>query len=340
MSALRINAVNSGTGRSAGSTKSRSPALPRSTSNLSMIEQGIGNVKRSEKENNTDPRLGPAPSSAIPSYPRAFFYPMLPWGAHSTIFPEERLRGQTTILLWEVFLFFWILWTLIEIPFHSGYVTHPEYFPSCSGVPQIIDIISDCFFFLDTIVQMHAAKFVYNAHTSEWTLTDKLTEVRYNYATGFSPFDRSLLWDLVAATPFVQIACWMSKQDADAGLVDTIGDAYNFWEARPFRFVMFIRLQRVVKVLRLWRLAEFIDKVQLEHGAMSTAFTLGRLILFLFFAAHILGCIFFNVGLQSSSIEKGWLKSEGNILPRDPSNWFYEWVCCTYWAITTMTTYV
>jgi len=314
--------------------------MGRSSSNLSMSENGIGNVTRSEKQNNSDPRLGPAQSSAIPSYPRAFFYPKLPWGAPSTIFPEERLRGQTRILIWEIFLFCWILWTLLEIPFHSGYVTHPEHFPSCSGVPRIIDIISDCVFLLHPAPQIQAAKFVYHPDISDWTLTDKLTEVRYNYATGFNPFDRSLLWDLVAAAPLVQVACWMMKQDADAGLVDTIGDAYNFWEARPFRYVMFIRLQRVVKVLRLWRLAEFIEEVQLQHGAMSTAFTLGRLILFLFFAAHILGCIFFNVGLQSASIEKVWMNAEGNILPRDPSNWFYEWVCCTYWAITTMTTYV
>ncbi len=56
-------------------------------------------------------------SVSMPDYPRAWFYPELPWGAPVTDFPAERLRGQTAMLVWEFFLLVWILWIAFEIPY-------------------------------------------------------------------------------------------------------------------------------------------------------------------------------------------------------------------------------
>jgi hypothetical protein len=53
----------------------------------------------------------------MPDYPRAWFYPELPWGAPVTDFPAQRLRGQTAMLVWEIFLLTWILWIAFEIPY-------------------------------------------------------------------------------------------------------------------------------------------------------------------------------------------------------------------------------
>ena len=62
-------------------------------------------------------RLSAADSGKIPEYPRAWFYPQLPWGAPITTFPPERLRGQTAMLVWEIFTLVPILYVGFEIPY-------------------------------------------------------------------------------------------------------------------------------------------------------------------------------------------------------------------------------
>ena len=39
----------------------------------------------------------------LPDYARAWFYPLRPWGAPVSMFPQIRLRGQSIMLLWEIF---------------------------------------------------------------------------------------------------------------------------------------------------------------------------------------------------------------------------------------------
>ena len=41
----------------------------------------------------------------------------LPWGAPVTDFPEQRLRGQTAMLAWELFTLIWILYIAFEVPY-------------------------------------------------------------------------------------------------------------------------------------------------------------------------------------------------------------------------------
>ena len=38
----------------------------------------------------------------VPDYPRALFYPLLPWGAPQSAFPASRMRGQRRMLYWEI----------------------------------------------------------------------------------------------------------------------------------------------------------------------------------------------------------------------------------------------
>jgi hypothetical protein len=53
----------------------------------------------------------------IPDYPRAWFYPMLPWGAPVTLFPKKRLRGQHFMLAWETLMLACIMYIAIDVPF-------------------------------------------------------------------------------------------------------------------------------------------------------------------------------------------------------------------------------
>lgn len=68
----------------------------------------------------------------IPDYPRAWIYPMLPWGAPNTSFPETRLRGQTFMLWWEVYILGWIMYIAVDVPYRwvPPFVSWKELFSS------------------------------------------------------------------------------------------------------------------------------------------------------------------------------------------------------------------
>ena len=149
---------------------------------------------------------------------------------------------------------------------------------------------------------------------------------------------RSLLWDFIAAFPFLQIGCAVMHSDTmfpkshgGAGLVAPIewaGDARDLQNARPFLFVMFCSMLRISKGMRLWKIEETMEELSMRSPGWATVFTLVRLLFSLFICAHYMGCLWFYVGISSESIDSGWISGEGGILPRDDSNFMYEWVCC------------
>lgn len=73
--------------------------------------------------------------TAIPDYPRAWVYPLLPWGAPVTLFPEWLLRGQTFMIWWEAFTLVWVVWTSFDVPYTAGYVI--EDLNKCQGWHQV-----------------------------------------------------------------------------------------------------------------------------------------------------------------------------------------------------------
>ena len=192
----------------------------------------------------------------------------------------------------------------------------------------------DLVFLADIVVQCHSAYFEFDYERGKHVLIDKLGDIRSIYFKELSPFARSLLWDVLAAFPFTQIGCAVHHNDKNAPALT--GDARDIWQARPHQFVMFLQMLRSCKILRLWKLSESAEYVSMYSTAWSSIFSLLYLVFILFFSAHFLGCIWFYVGIGSNSIENGWISSEGGILPREEHNWFYEWICCMYFAVATM----
>jgi hypothetical protein len=147
-----------------------------------------------------------------------------------------------------------------------------------------------------------------------------------------------MIWDFMAAFPFLQIGCLVMYNDTmqprshgGAGEVAPptwAVDARDLENARPFLFVMFCSMLRILKGMRLWKIAEVMEELSMRSPGWATVFTLVRLLFYLFFCAHYLGCIWFYIGIGSGSIKNGWIAGEGGILPRDESNFLYEWICC------------
>ena len=184
----------------------RRGSVPSSTAGLQAAERAALCPRGQENEN-------------IPDYPRALFYPLRPWGAPVSAFPKERLRGQKMMLAWEIFTVAFIAYTAIYVPYAMTFgIPEPSakgpkmmVYTTSSGWNQAFDIFSDLVFAADIFVQMHAAFFVENMEgDGQWGLVDKTAEIRQAYFLQMRPWHRSLLWDLLCAFPFVQVAAAFS----------------------------------------------------------------------------------------------------------------------------------
>jgi hypothetical protein len=113
--------------------KSQSKAF-LSIRRLSLIEKA-GAAKLEHQD--TKPHL--------PDYPRAWFYPELPWGAPVTMFPQGRLRGQGLLLYWECFTLCFVLYISFEVPYRAGYAL--DTFPACTVLWRQVSKIMSCAIF-------------------------------------------------------------------------------------------------------------------------------------------------------------------------------------------------
>lgn len=172
--------------------------------------------------------------------------------------------------------------------------------------------------------------------------------------TCLSPFKRSLIWDVLCCFPFIQVSCAIWSRSIEE-LAQGSG-TYNSWKV-GWEVVHWLALFRVLKLWRLWKLAETAENIQRASMAQANMLTLAKMIFYLFFVAHYLGCIWFAVGIvppgadtYMADFESSWTYLEGSIwienddgtftrkMVAEPDGWLYEWLTSIYWAVTTMTT--
>jgi hypothetical protein len=104
----------------------------------------------------------------IPDYPRAWFYPILPWGAPVSAFPLDRLRGNKRMIAWELIVLAFCMYNMVEVPYRLFFGMHRDLagaeedlgLPVCEwGWKVAIDCISYFVFAIDIVFQMHSAFF-------------------------------------------------------------------------------------------------------------------------------------------------------------------------------------
>jgi hypothetical protein len=168
------------------------------------------------------------------------------------------------------------------------------------------------------------------------------------------PFKRSFFWDVLCCFPFIQVSCaiWTRSLEELAKGSGT----YSSWKV-GWEIVHWLSLFRVLKLYRLWKLSETAEKIQRASMAKANLLTLAKMIFYLFFVAHYLGCTWFAVGnvtpgsdTSMADFESSWTYLEGAIwienddgtftrkIIAEPDGWLYEWLASIYWAVTTMTT--
>ena len=100
-----------------------------------QIPQNSQSVRKKETSFVAPSVRAHAGDPALPDYSRAWVYPLLPWGAPATLYPETLLRGQTFMVWWEAFTLVWIIWTSFEVPYRAGYAI--ENIGMCQGWQQV-----------------------------------------------------------------------------------------------------------------------------------------------------------------------------------------------------------
>lgn len=193
-----------------------------------------------------------------------------------------------------------------------------------------------------------------NAQDGQWELIDRLSDIRKEYFICADPFKRSFIWDVLCCFPFIQVSCAIWKRSLEE-LAQGSG-SYASWKL-GWEIVHWLSLFRVLKLYRLWKLAETAENIQRASMSQANLLTLAKMIFYLFFVAHYLGCIWFAVGNVTpgsdtfmADFESSWTYLEGSIwiengdgtftrkIEADPDGWLYEWLTSIYWAVTTMTT--
>ena len=157
------------------------------------------------------------------------------------------------MLGWELVVSACILYVMVEVPYtlafgipeEQGWAGHPV----CTHGGKIaFDVIFDLVLVLDIGMQMHSAFFVGNPLNGQWELVDKISDVRSAYFHCFSPWDRSLIWDLACCFPFTQISCliWYRSLQDQANKSSSYMLWLTGWQV--------LHSLSLLRILKLWRL--------------------------------------------------------------------------------------
>lgn len=297
---------------------------------------------------------------------RAWFYPELPWGAP----PSWQLLGspQTKWLLpWEICTSCAVVYVGLKVPYTSfiDNVKEPgdQIFGGCNlnalgtwsdeqtelgwkvraqSATAGIDLVCDIMFALDIAIAFLTARWIVDTEGREhWRLVEDRRTIKNMYMFSCPENKFTLVpqfWiDFLGAVPW---------QYADCVLSASIGQS----------LLKGIRVMKMIKLFRLMRLKRLIDHFRFKFPGAGVLLNASQLLLVLFFAAHVMGCIWFMIGLLAG--EGGWIAGAGlaEFVPvsdgdgeRQSAVFSYsgseiislrtrefEWVTALYWAITTV----
>ena len=266
-------------------------------------------------------------------------YPELPWGAPPSWNRQGKIGG-VFLVYWEMLTCLACVYVAITVPYIVGIDEvkgEDALFGQCvigqiaaltrggdwQGIIAVVDLICDCLFVLDLVLNFHTARWQISHQGREhWELIDDLPSIRKYYLWQVNA-DGKLTWmpgaffvDLIGVIPWQYIDCMGANAVAKS-----------------------LRLLRLIKLTRMYRLRRLIEGLYFRFPSSVFAIKCMELVLTMFLAAHWMCCLWFRVGYHD-----GWVHTaNANLRDEDgkPKYEFqevYEWLTSFYWAITTMTT--
>ena len=287
--------------------------------------------------------------------PKAWLYPELPWGA-PPCWEQGRSRGQTFLIIWDITIFICCLYVAGAVPFELGILDALVDDSTCvlmelmdplnstrkMAILALLDVTVDVFFTVDIVLHFYQAVWQISKDGSpHWEIIENLPEVRAHYVT-----KGGLLWDVVGQLPWQYLNCMFPNVPGG---------------------MLILRLMRLLKLLRLYRIKSMVQGLYRRFPSckllitsfelLLTMFLAGEVLrcssLFLtcsspvrcssppsplFLAAHWMCCLYFWVGYPNGWVVKQDIVSVTGDGQDLITEWYYVWITCFYWAITTMAT--
>jgi len=202
---------------------------------------------------------------------------------------------------------------LIYIAFHVPYRVCLYWDDdSVTSSMEIVENISDCFFWFDIFLNFNTA--VIDGETGK--LTTSRRGIALRYAKGF------LIIDVLASFPFAAVGGSSAKTLNKTG--------------RLMRLSKGVRLLRLLKLMRVVKLQQMLHMLESEFSIHHGLSRMAKIIFMVMLVTHVVGCMWYLVGKTggSDTVNGGWQWRE-NYSNHTRSE---QYVTSLYWAFSTLTT--
>eukprot|EP01041_Mallomonas_annulata_P008584 gene8584-17711_t len=236
--------------------------------------------------------------------------PLELWQAFHVIHPEANWK-----IAWDVAISMFIMYSVIFDTYSLAFDQSTE------GGFLIMDYLVTIFFFIDIIFNF----FTTHVDSKHRLVTDRRIIIN-RYLKGW------FCIDVLSTIPFDVIFDAIAQNHMDLGI---------------FRITKFLRFMRLLKIWRLAKVSEFLERSS-EMLTIPPAFLrLFKLGLSLCFSAHFAGCLWFAIANNESEETVTWLDAycfpsttaeDSELLCEAQRGTASNYMTSLYWALTTMAT--
>ena len=210
---------------------------------------------------------------------------------------------------WDIYVLALLLYVSISVPFRIGFDVDAKPWEFAF----VFEIFVDASFLLDLGANFRTARI-----DSGGTLVHEPRAVANAYLGGW------FCVDFLSSLPVGYIKYMF------VGSGDGLGHT---------KLLKVMRLLRVAKMLRLARLTRMLRQHAEDLDAFRHPLALGKIGAMMFFASHVIACVWFAIALGSASAtppRSSWL-DDTELLPLNTSSIGDQYATSLYWATTTLT---
>jgi hypothetical protein len=216
---------------------------------------------------------------------------------------------STLKVVWDCYVSVLIVWSVVEVTIRLGFDL-----PVLKGWIAWSAFI-DSNFFLDILISFRTAY-----HTHDGVLVVHPKAISRRYLRGWFPID------------------FISTLPLDAIMALFIDDAAAI---RSTKLIRAFRLVRLVKLLRLLKMSAFFEEYEHRMPIGPNGMRLAKLVVFMFFAAHLNACMWYAAGLATQPT-MSWISDYCDFLGSSSClssmGLGAQYLGSIYYAFTTMTT--
>jgi hypothetical protein len=208
------------------------------------------------------------------------------------------------LMVWQVALVVMIVFNMIFVPYEIT-------FKDCAQSPatSVLNDISDAFFIIDIIVQMHVMLVIEEKHKDRTLLVD----------------DRAII-----AKEYIRAQFWVD--------VLSIGPPFGshyLGEEGPLSFVSVLKCLKLFRIMKAAKILANVIHVKADYVQI---FNVVKMIMLICYSSHVIGCMFSGVA-RLSDMESNWVVAKGfSTECADSGSPMEEYVAAYYWAVMTLTT--